>query len=121
MAKFDYVDAKNTAKTLIDEFGASGSFTSPEANGGIDPATGDISAATPVVKTGVVTPVLNYKASEIDGTSVLNGDGYAFFYGTAPSIGDVHVQNGETWRVVSVSGLMSVEGVEVYIQVQLRK
>jgi hypothetical protein len=121
VAKFDYQDARDTAKALIDEFGAGGSFVTPASDGGIDAATGDPTGASPIVKNGVVTPILDYEAKEIDGTSVLSGDGKAFFYGAAPSIGDVHVQNDQTWRVVGFSSFTSVDGIVVYAQVQLRK
>jgi hypothetical protein len=51
----------------------------------------------------------------------LSGDGKAFFYGAVPSIGDTHVQNDQTWRVVGLTSFTSVDGILVYVQVQLRK
>lgn len=121
MAKFDYEDARDTAKALIDEFGANGAFVTPAANGGIDAATGDPTGASPITKNGVVTPIFDYEVNEINGTSVLSGDGKAFFYGAVPSIGDTHVQNDQTWRVVGLTSFTSVDGILVYVQVQLRK
>ena len=120
MAKFDYNQAAADAKELIEEFGGPGSFVRV-TGGGIDPATGDSSASTTETITGTVTPILNYRADEVNGESVKRGDGYVYFDGASVSINDTTTMNGEVWRAVDVITLKSVDGVLVYQRVQLRR
>ena len=120
MAKFDYAEAAQDAKELIDEFGGAGSF-SRVSGGGIDPVTGDSTPETTTTVTGTVTPVLSYRANEVNGESVLQGDGYVFFDGAAVLVDDYITINAEVWRAVNISKIESVDGVTVYQRVQLRR
>lgn len=122
MAKFDYLKAKKTATGLIDKFGQDGTFTTPSVNGGIDPATGDPVASSVITKNGLVTPVLSYKEQEINGSNIKGGDGFVYFAGdTLPVIGDNITINAETWRVILVTNITSVNNIIVFTKVQLRK
>ena len=68
-----------------------------------------------------MTPILPFKQNEIDGKTIQTGDGYVFFHSdTAPTIGYLHTQNGDTWRAVNIMEMTSVDGVHVYCKVQLR-
>ena len=120
MAKFDYGKAQETAERLIDKYGAPGSFTRT-TQGDIDPATGEQGAGTTTMINGTVTPVLSYKASEINGESVQRGDGYVYFDGGEIAINDKATINGDLYRCVDVSSIKSVEGVLVYQKIQLRR
>lgn len=118
--KFDYAEVEQSAKELIEFFGGDGSFSRIDG-GSIDPFTGEASLQTTETLNGTVTPVLSYKASEIDGTVIQQGDGYVFFYGEALGIGDTATLNGQDYRVINVSKIESVEGVLVYQKVQVRR
>lgn len=120
VAKFDYGKAQETAERLIDKYGAPGSFTRT-TQGDIDPATGEQGAGTTTMINGTVTPVLSYKASEINGESVQRGDGYVYFDGGEIAINDKATINGDLYRCVDVSSIKSVEGVLVYQKIQLRR
>ena len=120
VAKFDYIKAQATAKKLVEKFGESGSFTRT-VQGAIDPATGEQGAGTTTMINGTVTPVLSYKASEINGESVQRGDGYVYFDGGEIAINDKATINGDLYSCVDVSSIKSVEGVLVYQKIQLRR
>lgn len=120
---FDYAAARVVAERLITNFGAAGSFVVPGVTGGFDPESGDVLADTaPATITGTVTPNLNYKSMEIDGTTIKAGDSYVFFHSTtAPPIGALITINSVTWRLVSIKDLTSAGGVNVYRKMQLRR
>lgn len=120
MSKFDYSKAQATAQRLIDKFGDGGSFTRT-SQGNIDPVTGNSTGGSTLTISGTITPILSYKNSEVDGASIMQGDGYAYFDGQGLRVGDYTTVNNETWRVVSVSGITSISGVNVYQKVQVRR
>ena len=120
---FDYGEARETAEALIGEFGESATLAKPGTDAGYDPNTGDPIPSIPgSYVNGLVTPLLSYKSTEIDGELIQAGDSYCFFHSTeAPAIGMILTVNGLDWRVVSIVDLTSVDGVNVFRKLQLRR
>ena len=121
MAKFDYEKARLKAAKIIAKFGGPGTFKTPPKNGGLDPKTGDPISQGEILKPGLITPIIKYKGQEIDGDSIIGGDGSIFFEGPKINIGDQVTINGETWRAIGFETLSSIEGIVVFTQIQLRK
>jgi hypothetical protein len=121
--KFDYSKSRNIAAKLIDKFGESGSFVAAgSGSGGYDDLGNVIPAQPDTVINGTITPLLSYKQSEIDGETILIGDGYVFFHSeTAPPIDSKTTLNGLVYRAVWVESLDSVAGVNIFRKVQLRR
>ena len=122
MSKQDYNKARATAERLITKFGAAGAVVIEGNDGGWDNATMQPIAATPdVTIDGIVTPVMPYSSREIDGSTILPTDGFAYFHADSiPPIGATHTQNGKPYRVQGVKTLTSVDGVNVYSKLQVR-
>ena len=118
MAKFDYAKAQATAKRLIDKFGDAGSVTKQGQQGGFDEFGNSTPDTADVVISGIITPLLSYKASEVDSEFILSTDAYVFVDSEQlPEIG----MTTQGLRVVNVVKLTSVGGVRVYCKLQLRK
>lgn len=119
----DYSTSRATAKRLIEKFGQSATVTVKGNDGGFDPDTGDTIAAVPdQTISGIATPVLQFKNSEIDGTTIKHGDAYFFFHSDVePPIGALFTENGNTWRLESLMQITSLGGINVYRKYQLRK
>ena len=122
MAAFDYVKARSVAKGLIEKFGQAGEFIIKGIEGGTD-KWGDPVPDTPdVVIPGTVTPLLSYKKMEVDGEQILTTDSYVFFYSDEiPPIDSKTTINGNEYRAVNIVRLDSVDGVNVYVKIQLRR
>ena len=121
---FDYAAANLKVKALIEKFGASASFVKDGAGGGGYDDFGNVIPAEPdTTYTGTVTPILQYKKDEIDGTTIKMGDGYVFFYpsGSLPPIDSKITINSTVWRLVDIMRLDSVGGVNVFFKCQLRR
>ena len=120
---FDYSEARAAAEALIGEFGESATLSKPGTDAGYDPNTGDPIQSIPgSYVTGLVTPLLSYKSTEIDGELIQAGDSFCFFHSDeAPEIGMALTINGHDWRVVSIVDLTSVDGVNVFRKLQLRR
>lgn len=119
---FDYADARETAENIIKNFGQAGTFTLIGNTGGFD-ENGDIVVPTAdVIITGTITPLLRYKKYEVDGDSIQKGDNFVFFHSTtAPLINMQTTLNSESFRVVKAETLTSVDDINVYRKIQLRK
>ena len=119
---FDYNNARATAKKLIEKFGQPGSLVKKGNSGGYD-SSGNVIAPQPdVTINGTVTPLLRYKQAEIDGESVLSTDSYAFFHSsTAPAIGMMININSQQFRVIDLKTLDSVDDINIYRKLQLRR
>ena len=83
--------------------------------------TGAESTGVITTLSGTVTPVLSYRASEIDGTAIQQGDGYVFFYGSRLGVGDVTSLNGQDYRVINIEKIESISNTLVYQKVQVRR
>lgn len=123
MAAFDYVKARSVAKGLIEKFGQAGAFTKEGGGaGGYDDFGNVIPPEPDTVISGAVTPLLSYKQQEIDGEQIKSTDSYVFFHSEAePPIGAKTVLNGDEYRVVDIKKLDSVDSVNVYRKLQLRR
>lgn len=118
---FDYAQAALDAREIIAEFGAAGTVYAPAVSGD-DPDTGlPMTAVAQVTLSGIITPKLQYKKNQIDGSNVLASDSFVFFDTDGePIVGMVTQINGELLRVVKVDSLRSVGGVKIYHKLQLR-
>jgi len=118
---FDYAQAAIDASEIIAEFGEAGTVYAPAISGN-DPDTGlPITPVAQVTLTGIITPKLQYKKNQIDGSNVLMSDSFVFFDTDGqPVIGMLTQINGELLRVVKVDSLKSVGGVKIYHKLQLR-
>ena len=120
---FNYSEARATAEALIGEFGESATLVKLGTDAGYDLNIGDlISSTLGSYVDGLVTPMLSYKSTEVDGELIQTGDSYCFFHSDeAPEIGMALTINGHDWRVVSIVDLTSVDGVNVFRKMQLRR
>jgi hypothetical protein len=118
---YNYDKATATAKKIIKKFGSDGAFVKKGSTGGFD-AEGNVKAdVEDIIIEGIITPLVKFKVHEVDGKSIINGDGWVFFSAdTLPEIGYQTAVNGKTFRVVDSYVLSSVEGVTVYQKLQLR-
>ena len=118
---FDYSGARDEALALISECGAPGQAIKKGTTGGYN-SEGDLAPDTPdVVIDGIVTPLLQYKTREIDGSSIQAGDSFVFFHSeTEPEINMQITINGKTLRIIDVYKLSSVDDINIFRKIQLR-
>lgn len=120
---FDYAQARKNAQEIIGEFGAAGTFIISDASeGGYDDLGNPVPPQPAVTIEGIVTPLLRYKQHEIDGERILAIDNYVFFHSeTVPQIDNKITINGNTYIAKSIVRLDSVDNINIYVKVQLRK
>lgn len=121
---FNYEEAYQDAIEIISEFGETHTLTKKGTTGGYDDFGQPIADEPDVVLTGVMSPLLSFKADDIEvsGEKIRIEDKFCFF--DANQIAEVGMQttaNGQTWRVQSVDVLASLTGVKVLQKIQLRK
>ena len=122
MSKFDYVKARKYAESIIGDFGASGSVYTLGEDGGEDMLGNPLPSIPGVVIDGLVTPLLKYKQAEVNGQNILATDNYIFLHSELePEIDMLHDSGGNTYRVMDIVKLDSVDGVRIYRKLQLRK
>lgn len=121
MVAFNYEKARWKATAIISKFGDVGTFVVKGNTGGFDDEGNVIDDTADSYINGIVTPLLQYKTNEIDGTTIKIGDSYVFFDGAEVPINAVITLNGDTLRAVSNKELTSVGGVNVYRKIQLRR
>ena len=123
MAKFDYVKARGVAEKLINKFGDDGSFIlAGNGSGGYDDFGNVIPPEPDAVFSGTITPLLSYKQMEVDGSRILATDTYVYFHSdNEPPIDSKTTINGDEYRLINIKKLGSVDGVNVYRKMQLRK
>jgi hypothetical protein len=120
---YNYPASRKQAQRIISKFGAPGSVVKKgEPGGGFD-VNGDPVAASPdVTLFGTVTPLVRFKTGEIDGTTILKGDSWVFFNSeTSPEIDMQITLNFETFRIVDLEKLTSVDDINVFRRLTLRK
>lgn len=120
---FDYAEARKDAQEIIGEFGAAGTFIISDASeGGYDDFGNPAPLQPAVTIDGIVTPLLRYKQHQIDGERILATDNYVFFHSeTAPQIDNKITISGNTYIAKSIVRLDSVDNINIYVKVQLRK
>ena len=122
MAAFDYVNAHNVAVKLITKFGQPNNIVIKGNSSGWDDSGNQIPVEPDTIISGIVTPLLKYKQAEIDGESVLMTDSYVFFSSeTPPEIDMMITINSQQFRVVDLTTLNSVDDINVYRRLQLRR
>jgi hypothetical protein len=122
MANFDYSQARLDAQELIEFFGGAGVFVIEGSTGGYDEYGNVESPTGDVTLLGTVTPLIGYKQSEIDGESILRSDNYVFLHSDGlPEIGMTTTIGGDKYRIVDVTKLNSLESINIYTKLQLRK
>jgi hypothetical protein len=122
MAAFDYVNAHAVAVKLITKFGQPADIIKKGNAGGYDTSGNVIAPQPDVTISGIVTPLLQYKQSEIDGENVQSGDSYVFFESaTLPEIGYMITVNAIEFRVIDLTNLTSVDNIKIYLKIQLRR
>lgn len=121
---FDYSQANLDAKDIINEFGESATIVAKGMGGGGFDLDGNPIPAQPDVEyQGIITPLLSFDSSEIDGETILSTDSYCFFYTlTEPPIGAIYTNYaGMEYRIISKMKLDSVSGINVYLKLQMRQ
>lgn len=119
---FDYQQAALDAKAIIEEFGASSSFTVKGSGGsGSDIFGSPIPTEADTTISGTVTPLLQYRHMEIDETNIKTGDAYVFFDGSLVPDDALITINSTELKVVKTKTLTSVGGVLVLQKIQLRR
>ena len=121
---FDYAKARATAKKIISKFGQTSSLVKKGTTGGFDEG-GNAEADSPdITIDGIITPLVSYKDNEVDGESIIIGDAWAFFYTESTVEIKVDMQatvNGKTFSVKGIKRLSSVDDINIYTRLQLRK
>ncbi|MHC1549400.1 hypothetical protein [Phyllobacterium sp. K27] len=105
MAKFDYIDAQNTALELIDEFGAAGSIVRDMPGGGPDWDPGD-PVPTPY---SCIAAILAIELKDVDGSLVKSTDKTAYVaakrLAIEPTTTDRLLFNGKSYTIIKVAPL----------------
>lgn len=118
---FDYASARLTAQSLINNFGGAGQAIKKGTTGGYDSGGDPLPDEPDVIIDGLVTPLLQYKTMEIDGTKIKHGDSYVFFHSEIePEINMQITIDGKTLRIIDSYKLGSIDGVNVFRKFQLR-
>ena len=121
---FNYTKARATAKKIITKYGAANSLVKKGNTSGKD-KDGDPIADTPDISiAGIITPLVQYKTSELDGDSIISGDAWAFFYTESIVPIEIDMQatvNGKTFSIKGIKRLSSVDDINVYTRLNLRK
>lgn len=127
MANFDFEKARATAERLIKKFGGALDVIQEGSNYTKDALGNTVAKTEDIVISGFSSPLLSYGSDakadsyEQTGTEVIAGDKYNYFHSeTIPSIGMSLTSDGVKYRVQSIIGLSSLEGVRVYTKLQLR-
>ncbi len=111
MAKFDYVDAQNTALELIDEFGMTGQIVRETPGSG---QVWDPGEPTPTPYP-CITAVLAIELKDVDGTLIKSTDktAYVAAKGLAiePTTTDRLIHNGKSYTIIKVAPLQPAETI----------
>tara|TARA_R110002096_G_scaffold167979_3_gene338396 strand:+ start:110 stop:478 length:369 start_codon:yes stop_codon:yes gene_type:complete len=122
MAAFDYVNANAVAVKLITKFGQAGQVIKEGNASGWDSSGNVIPTQPDITIDGIVTPLLQYKKHEIDGEHILATDSYVFFSSNvAPEIDMMITINSQKFRIQNLVILTSVDDINVYRRLQLRR
>ena len=134
---FDYNDARETALELITEFGQHSKVVKKGATGGTDAFGNPLEDVHDQEVGGIVTPLLQYNSREVNGESIRTGDCYVFFHSDSdiddwfkylfapiannPELNLQITINGVTFRIVEIYSLDSVDDINVFRKLQLRR
>lgn len=120
---YDYAAARKLALKVITKFGAPGSVVKKGVSGGGFDNSGDPIPDSPdVTILGTVTPLVRFKTKEINETTIKSGDSYVLFASdVAPEIDMQITINFDTFRIVDLIDLSSVDDENIFRRLQLRK
>lgn len=118
---YDYEEGQLRAAELFLYYGGNVQFTIKGVEGGYDD---DGNAIVPQPETtieGLATPVVNFKTSEVDGKTILMGDGYCFYQGDDDiAIGAQLTTGSKTYRVIASNVLSSINGITIFQKLHVR-
>ena len=121
---FDYNEYRETAAGMITDYGGAGQIVKKGTTGGKN-VSGDVTADTPdLTIDGIVTPLVKYKTSEIDGDSILNGDSWVYWQTDSATEIEVNMQitlNSVTFSIKDINPFSSIDDINLYYKLQLRK
>lgn len=119
----DYNKKRAMAQRIINRYGGPGQIILKGVTGGTS-VGGDTIPDTPdTLIDGIITPLIQYKTHEIDGTSILNGDSWVLWQTTSSTEIEIDMQitlNSKTFMVKSVQPFSSIDDINVFIKIQLR-
>lgn len=119
---FSYSSARNTVKRIINRYGGAGSVVQKGSTGGYDSEGNAKADTSDTVIDGIITPVITFKTSDIDGETIKRGDGFVYFQSESEVSVDMQTTiNSETFRVKAVDILSSIGDVKIYQRLHLRK
>lgn len=120
---YDYAAARKLALKVITKFGAPGSVVKKGVSGGGFDNNGDPIPDSPdETILGTVTPLVRFKTKEINETTIKSGDTYVFFHSDVEPEIDMQITiNFDTFRIVGLIELSSVEDENIFRRLQLRK
>lgn len=121
---FNYDKARATAKKTIVKYGNDSVLVKKGTTGGFD-SGGNVEPDSPdSTIVGIITPLISYKNNEVDGETIIKGDAWAFFYTESAVPIEIDMQltiNGKTFSVKGIGSLSSVDDINIYTRLQLRK
>lgn len=120
---YDYAAARKLALKVITKFGAPGSVVKKGVSGGGFDNNGDPIPDSPdITILGTVTPLVRFKTREINDTTIKSGDSYVFFHSDVEPEIDMQITiNFDTFRIVDLIDLSSVNDENIFRRLQLRK
>lgn len=117
----NYAQYSNRALELLIYYGSEVTFILKGTEGGFDDDGNPIPAQPSTMTTGTATPIVEFTTSDVDGKSILSGDGYCFFQGAGDiAVGAQLTINGITHRVINNYSLSSNDGINLFQKLQLR-
>ena len=119
---FSYPQARAVALRVINRYGGDGQIVLKGVTGGYDDA-GDVVADTAdQTFFGTITPLIDYSNNELDGESIIMGDAWVLWQGVDNIAIDMQIElNFQTFRIVDVMNFSSINNVNVFVRLQLRK
>jgi len=120
---YDFDASRKLALRVITKFGAPGSVVKKGVTGGGFDNNGDPIPDSPdEIILGTITPLVQFKSHEVDGEAIQSGDSYVFFHSEVePEIDMQTTINFKTFRIVDTIILSSVDDVNIFRRLQLRK
>jgi hypothetical protein len=117
----DYESTSAEIKAFLEEYGELLELTLKGNSGGFDSSGNSISPTADTTIEGVCTPIVRFRNSEVDGKTIISGDGYCLFQGTQDAaVGMLIPMYGNTYRVVDENGVKSINGIRLYQKLQVR-
>lgn len=119
---FDYNRARALALKVITKYGKAGTVIEKGTTGGFDDSGNSTPDTPDTIINGTITPLVQYKTKEIDGKSILTGDSWVFFHSDIePRINMQVTLNSKTFRIIETFPLSSVDDINIFRKLQLRK